>query len=903
MMKKTIYIVIFIVIIIMGYLNYFSDEKLPDDIGQKIETIDVNYDNEDYHVEAKKQIDFIKTKETRFEIGKIIILKNDTTLSGDNIYIDKNNNLELNNNIIGVSNNGWRIESEQLKYIKDRDEITSDIGITAINQERKLKISGKHYKSDSKITYIDLENDIIIENDRIQITGDKGSYNEANKIITLEGKIKLEGYDSSNNVIEGEFIKFVYNVDTKTMRSDDEFYLLYKTIKLIGKKMSLDENDGSFTITDDVSFEAGNYKIYASKIERLPNDDKVKMYGSIYGGNDEYNINAGYGEYSISEKKLYILENVELVSTNGDKLTGDIITFDNNINELEVYCNENKKVEYTSKDGKLITKKLRYDTVKKVVIIEEPYEFDGPQYQSMGNKAKYNLNDKVGYISEGYIFDKVKKQRVAGNTIDGNVENKIYKVRENVQIENENYKLSADYVEYNEASGKSKIDGPYNVYMIKRDMTYIGEDATYDNLTGEFLDTGIVKIVGKDYAITGEDISYNEKEGVGDVKSQVIMKNDRNGTVITAEKFTFIRDTEIRITGNIIMENDQVIAKTIDGNYDLKTEKIYFPNEIVIESKDKTFNGKVQGGVYDNLKEIFFGNKVDGKYLEYLISSDNIEYFIKMEKIAFVNNAKVESTINIKNRLYGKRLEYTIKGKIIAAYGGYRAYYENYAINGINCLYNMSAGLFNGNKVVINSEEGDHFEAEKADGRMSEMRIDFIGNAKANVKRDDEITNFRGDFVRIYAKKVGDQYTPTRSEIRKNVAIIQKEREFYGDFIEYNFDKKLVYAKDNIKIITNDEKNGHTEATGNIVNANINNDIATLTGDVYIKNIDTKKEISEIRSEQAKINKKDGTVTLINNVRIENKDGIVTADTAVYDMNTKKAKAKGNVYIEYKNKK
>lgn len=91
MNKKKIYIIIFAVIIILGYLNYFKDESDLSDVKKAIETTNVTYDSEDYHVEADKQVDYVDDNETNFEKAKALV--KDMVLSGDNVFIDKVRNL------------------------------------------------------------------------------------------------------------------------------------------------------------------------------------------------------------------------------------------------------------------------------------------------------------------------------------------------------------------------------------------------------------------------------------------------------------------------------------------------------------------------------------------------------------------------------------------------------------------------------------------------------------------------------------------------------------------------------------------------------------------------------------------------------------------------------------------
>ena len=102
--KKIVYGIIFIVVIVLGYLNYFGDEGELGKTEQVIETSNVTYKNEDYVVEAQLQKDYIKENETGFEKAKAKV--NDMLISGDNVFIDKVRNLALKNNILGISPNG-----------------------------------------------------------------------------------------------------------------------------------------------------------------------------------------------------------------------------------------------------------------------------------------------------------------------------------------------------------------------------------------------------------------------------------------------------------------------------------------------------------------------------------------------------------------------------------------------------------------------------------------------------------------------------------------------------------------------------------------------------------------------------------------------------------------------------
>ena len=174
--KKIIYGIAIIVVVILGYFNYFGDEGEVGKTEQVVETTNVTYRNEDYLVEAQKQKDYIKENETGFEKAEAKV--NDMFLSGDNVFIDKVRNLALKNNILGISPNGWSFKAENIDYNKLKDEITSTTGVTAINDERGLTISGQNFTTDSKMSYIELEKDVTLEDKNIILKGDKGNYDD-----------------------------------------------------------------------------------------------------------------------------------------------------------------------------------------------------------------------------------------------------------------------------------------------------------------------------------------------------------------------------------------------------------------------------------------------------------------------------------------------------------------------------------------------------------------------------------------------------------------------------------------------------------------------------------------------------------------------------------------------------
>ena len=128
--KAWIYSGVGAVVLVAGYFNYFGEDKKLDTLKKVIETSNAIYKSADYFVEAKKQIDYVDDKETKFEIAKAVV--KGMALSGDNVVIDKLRNLVLKNNILGVSETdgnlilqNYDITSPQMKLFQRQGYLLS----------------------------------------------------------------------------------------------------------------------------------------------------------------------------------------------------------------------------------------------------------------------------------------------------------------------------------------------------------------------------------------------------------------------------------------------------------------------------------------------------------------------------------------------------------------------------------------------------------------------------------------------------------------------------------------------------------------------------------------------------------------------------------------------------------
>lgn len=892
MNKKRIYTVVFIVIVILGYFNYFGEEENLNKSEQVIETSNVTYENEDYVVEAELQKDYIQEKETGFEKAKAKV--NDMFISGDNVFIDKVRNLALKDNILGISPNGWSFKAEKIDYNKLKDEVTSTTGVTAINEERGIKISGQNFTTDSKMSYIDLSKDVTLENEEIALKGDKGSYDDLTKVVLLHDNIVLEGKGENSNLVDGHFKTLKYNLDNKVLEAWEPFDATYKGIKLSGESLYFKEDIEALKIEKNVVIETNGFKIYVDSLNKKGNDKILNINGKIKGNNGVYSFEGDKGVYNTESKVLTITGNVVGTSIKGEKLIGEKLVYDDNT-KLMTFSG-NKSVKYSSQDGELVTKVLTYNSETKELTSEGAYTFKGLKYESEGQKLYYNDLSKDIRITKGYLLDKSKKQKIKGDRIAYNTTTQDSSVVGKAYMEDSKYSLSSESINYTGSDKKAVISGKYTIQTLDKSMTFKGKDAEYNQASGDFISKGDILVQGKDYTAKGKDITYNTNTGLGRLESQIEIENPKEKLKLRGDKFSFKNGEYLAIDENIYIEGENIIANSQRAKYNLKDKKIYIPEKIDFQRKDGEIRGTMSDGVYDTENKKFVGNNFNGKSEKNSLTSKKMTYFADEEKALFQGKVVIKDE---ESTFRGEKVEYYPKTETINSLESYTIDYKDFKFKGNSGTFNNKTGILRGEGSDITTINGDRFTSDRFEGNLNEMILDFTGHVNGHVNDKGVITKFKGNFARVYFKNSG-KYEILRSEVRENAVFIQEEKTLESDYIEINSTRRLVFSKENTKLTLTDEKNGKTIIKSSEAEVDIEKDIATLIGNVHIENDNSKYGITNVTADKGIIRKNAGILELIGNVEIENNESIIQADRGSYDMNSKKIKASGNVYVDYK---
>ena len=99
----------------------------------------------------------------------------------------------------------------------------------------------------------------------------------------------------------------------------------------------------------------------------------------------------------------------------------------------------------------------------------------------------------------------------------------------------------------------------------------ISEDNTVIIRTPELTETE------KAEAVSYTHLTYNNKNGTGELQSKISFKNTENGTTVTGDKLLFQKDNYMELIGNLVINSEKIVAKSTRGKYNLKDEKVYIP--------------------------------------------------------------------------------------------------------------------------------------------------------------------------------------------------------------------------------------------------------------------------------------------------------------------------------------
>ena len=879
--KKIIYIVLGVVALVLVYFNYYGSDKEVGDIKKIVETINAVYESDDYHVEAEKEIDYLDEKESKFEKAKAII--QGMILSGDNVFLDKNKNLTLDTNILGISPNGWEIKASELKFNKEAKELVSTKPMYAKNEEKGVEILANKFKTTISMDNITLEDGVVIKNKLFSILADKANYNNNTKIITLEGNIKLSNrigeigdintlkdvkslQNTSNNKKEkemsGTFSKVYFDLNERNLYATDGFDLKYDEVGLRGKNIVLNETTQSLKVTDDVKFTYQDYVFDVSYIEKEPNSDIINIYGKIKGGNPVYSVLADKGEYNVNDKKIRIFGNVDITSTKGEKLNLDNFVYSSETKEADMYGN---KIKYTSSTNNLEAEYIHYSTVTKEITTDKPFD---------------SWNEK----GEG----------ITGTNIVYNLGTKDFYSKENITVKNKDYGLTTKNVTYKEDTGILSAPEPYVIKSIDETSTINGKSITYNKKTGELTSPGEIILNNKGTIMKGHDLVYNNISGLGKLQGPIPFENKEDKISGIAKEIIIKKGDYVDLIGPIKVKQDTTNMLVDNARYSYKDGLVHVNTPVKFNDPVKSMVGSVNSATYSPKDSILKGTNFNMKEPDRSAKAQNIVLYNKENRrLELIGNAYLSSG---KDNISGPKIVYYLDTKDAETPTNSIIHYDQYTVKSTYGKVNKESGEIFVKNADVKSLDGNDFSSNQAKGNINDV-VHFTGNVKGKSTQKEGDVYFTGDKVDLYMGKVNDKYKAKKVIVDTKSTFTQLNRKIVSNYMELDLIKKEIYAKDRPILTIDDGEKGNTLVKADDVTAYIDKELIKLNKNVYVKNINEKKEETVLTAERGTVTKQMADV--YDRVKIVTKDSVTTANEGHYDMVNRKIRAKGNVHVDY----
>ena len=879
--KKIIYIVLGVVALVLVYFNYYGSDKEVGDIKKIVETINAVYESDDYHVEAEKEIDYLDEKESKFEKAKAII--QGMILSGDNVFLDKDKNLTLDTNILGISPNGWEIKASELKFNKETKELVSTKPMYAKNKEKGVEILANKFKTTISMDNITLEDGVVIKNKLFSILADKANYDNNTKIITLEGNIKLSNRigkvgdintlkdvksleNTSNNKkekeISGTFSKVYFNLNERNLYATDGFDMKYDEVGLKGKDIVLNETTQSFKVTGDVKFTYQDYIFDVSYIEKEPNSDIINVYGQIKGGNPIYSVLADKGEYNINDKKIRIFGNVDITSTKGEKLNLDNFVYSSETKEADMYGN---KIKYTSPTNNLEAEYIHYNTVTKEITTDKPFD---------------SWNEK----GEG----------ITGTNIVYNLGTKDFYSKENITVKNKDYGLTTKNVTYKEETGILSAPEPYIIKSTDETSTINGKSITYNKKTGELTSPGEIILNNKGTIMKGHDLVYNNISGLGKLQGPIPFENKEDKMSGTAKEIIIKKGDYVDLIGPIKVKQDTTNMLVDNARYSYKDELVHVNTPVKFNDPVKSMVGSVSSATYSPKDSILKGTNFNMKEPDRSAKAQNIVLYNKENRrLELIGNAYLSSG---KDNISGPKIVYYLDTKDAETPTNSIIHYDQYTVKSTYGKVNKESGEIFVKNADVKSLDGNDFSSNQAKGNINNV-VHFTGNVKGKSKQKEGDVYFTGDKADLYMSKVNNKYEAKKVIVNTKSTFTQLNRKIVSNYMELDLIKKEVYAKDKPVLTIDDGEKGNTLVKADDVTGYIDKELIKLNKNVYVKNINEKKEETVLTADRGTVTKQMADV--YDRVKVVTKDSVITANEGHYDIVNRKIRAKGNVHVDY----
>lgn len=799
--KSRIYTAVGVIALVLGYCNYFGEDKKIDTLKKVIETTNAVYKSADYLVEAKKQIDYVDDKETKFEVAKAIV--KGMTLSGDNVVIDKLRNLILKNNIIGTSTNGWKFNTSELKYHKETDEIISEAGVSAKNEKKGVFLEGKKFLTTTSMSHILLQDGVKFEVKQAGLSGEKAEYDDETKKITLTGNVNLYNPDQNGKAFHGTFSDMVYDTEEGRGETHLPFEIQYQDTLLKAEELNFYPEKNFFHLEKNVYVKNKDYEANVRAIDKKEGEEVIRFFGPIQGKSAEYQYSLQEAEYDSVKKEIRLKGNIHLVSNQGEVIQADRAVYHEADKILDVY-GDSRDASYEGKGHKIEGKAFRYDTKTGNITVNSPY--------------RYTNQDGDVFLGKNLSYQKETGEA----TILGEV---LYQSKD--------YSVKTVDLHYSKETEVLELKNSY-ILTMKDGSVFEGKSASYNNKTGDLVSPGNVIMRGKDQVTQGHDIKYNNKTGKGTMEGPVNMRSEVQKMNLTGERFAFERGKGAELLGNIHGDLQGTLVDTQRAIYEEKSEMIFLPNSIRYRNAEQNLHGTMQDGEYSLKEHNFRGKNFVGIRPEEKVSSNYALYNTERKEAELEGNVRMENQGQL---VLTEKASYALQDRLAQIPGEFTMTKGEYKTAGREAKINFKEQTVFAKKPKMTSTTGDVFQAEKMEGNLETMVFDFKEKVYGKTNQKNVLSEYRGEKAKLRLAKVAGKYQAEKIEVFEDAVFTQEDKKLTGNHGEYDLDTGLVTFLGEVLFTS---QSGKISANEMVYNTQTKK--AKAKGDVKMNYDDGKKE-------------------------------------------------------------
>ena len=791
------------------------------------------------------------------------------------------------------------------------DKETGDIRklvetINAVYENDDLRI-----EAEKEIDYID-EKESKFEKAKAFIKGmflsGDNAFLDKDKNLTLDSNI----LGKSANGWEIKASQLKYNKETEELESTKPMYAKNeeKGIEVLANKFKTTVSMDNITLEDGVVIKNKLFSIVADKANynneaktitlegNIALSNKIGEIGDINTLTDVRNLQVGEVEkgkemsgtfskvyFNLNERNLYATDGFDMKYGEIGLKGRDIV-----LNEADQSFKVTGDVKFTYQDYVFDVNYIEKEANSDTINVYGQIKGGNPEYSVLADRAEYNINDKKFKILGNVVVTSTKGENLKADTFVYSSETKEADIYGNkILYTSPTNNLEAEYIHYNSETKEVTTNKPFDSWNDKGEGIK-GTSIVYNLGTKDFYSKEEITVKSKDYGLTTKNVTYKEETGILSAPEPYVIKSKDESSVINGNSITYNKKTgELTSPGDIVMNNKGTIMKGHDLVFNNITGVGKLQGPIPFENKEDKMSGTAKEIIIKRGEYVDLMGPVRVKQDTTNMVVDKARYSYKDELVHVNTPVKFDDPVR------------SMVGSVSSA------------------TYSPKDGILRGsdfnmrepnrtakaqNIVLYNKENrrlelvGNAYLSSGADSITGPNDVvHFTGNVKGKSKQKEGDVYFSGDKADLYMAKIDDKYQAKKVIVNTKSTFTQLNRKIVSNYMELDLIKKEVYAKDKPVLTIDDGPKGNTLVKADDVTGYIDQDLIKLNKNVYVKNVNEKKEEVVLTADRGAVTKKMADV--YDRVKVVTKDSVTTANEGHYDMENRKIRAKGNVHVEY----